>query len=173
MSNTISLTILKRLADNVLDHQNTNSLGEGETSAVRSEHLKTVEHAIICDLIVCHGRKRPLNQKFYLSAVSTKRITGRTPKNASRNKLRQAGHLFLSGMGRPPSPTHLNHLPTATQAPQHRVSVPIPHPAAAGLIPEFLDPSRTWPPTGHPAGGRISGDNSGGRRNSDRDSEHK
>ena len=65
-------------------------------------------------------------------------------------------------MGRPPSPTHLNHLPTATQAPQHRVSVPIPHPAAAGLIPEFLDPSRTWPPTGHPAGGRISGGNTGG-----------
>jgi hypothetical protein len=114
LSNTISLTILKRLADNVLDHQNTNSLGEGETSAVRSEHLKTVEHAIICDLTVRRGRKRPLNQKFYLSAVSTKRIIGRTTKNASRNKLRQARNFSYQQWG---AATFSNALELPTSAP--------------------------------------------------------
>jgi hypothetical protein len=69
-------------------HQKPNSLGE--TSAVRSEHLETVEHAIICDLTARRGRKQHLNQKFYLSGVSTKRIIGRTTKNASRNTFRHA-----------------------------------------------------------------------------------
>ena len=47
LSNTISQTILIQLAANVLEvNQNPNCLGE--TSAVRSQHLKIVEHAINC-----------------------------------------------------------------------------------------------------------------------------
>jgi len=65
LSNTISLTILKRLADNVLDHQNTNSLGEGETSAVRSQHLKTVEYAITCQQFVAAGNDLSTKNSIY------------------------------------------------------------------------------------------------------------
>ena len=49
--------------------------------------------------IVRRGRKRPLNQKIDLLAVSTKRIIGRTTKNASRNKLRQARNFSYQQWG--------------------------------------------------------------------------